>query len=116
MRNNLTKWAKNFHLFQGLIVNKNRTLENSKRFVIDFIEIPKINSSDKSRLEMINVKPSTQSEAILTSHNIFSLKDLSSFPFIRSDDEGCHINRNYIIVKREQYEILLNRIRIRMEI
>src|SRR5204863_3494591 len=54
------------------------------------------------------IKPSTKSEVILVSNNILSIKDLSTFPFIKSNGKS-YGNYIHYLVNCEQYEILLNR-------
>jgi hypothetical protein len=104
--NNLASWSIDFHLFQGLIFKQNREIEISKKIAMNFIEVPKINISDKSCLDVI--RPSTRLEVKLISNNILSVKDLNSFPFIENDVEG-YKDYSYILVRCEQYEILLNK-------
>ncbi|CAB4436188.1 unnamed protein product [Rhizophagus irregularis] len=103
--NNLISWAIDFNLFRGLIINQNCELEISKKIGIDFIKIPKVNLSDKSYLKAI--RPSTKLEVELISNNVFPIKNLNSFPFIKSDVE-IYEDFNYILVKFERYEILLS--------
>ncbi|CAB4378647.1 unnamed protein product [Rhizophagus irregularis] len=102
---NLISWITDFRLFYGLITNQNYKIEVSKEIAISFIEIPKINLSDKSYLKII--KPSTKSEFSLISSNIYSIKNFDSFPFIRNNVE-CYEDFNSILVKCERYEILLD--------
>ncbi len=106
---NLTKWVKDFHLLQGLIINRNYEIEISKKIALKFIKIPYLNPSDNSYLEMIN--SSTKLEANLISNNIFSIKNLSSFSFIKDNDisDISYGNYKHILVKNEKYEILLDR-------
>ncbi|GES80260.1 kinase-like domain-containing protein [Rhizophagus clarus] len=104
--NNLVSWITDFQLFQGLIFNQSCEIKLSKKIAIDLIEVPKVNMSDKSYLRMIS--PSTKLEVYLISNNIFSIKDLSTFPFIENDVE-VYKGYNHILVKCEQYEILLNK-------
>ncbi|RGB25101.1 hypothetical protein C1646_772206 [Rhizophagus diaphanus] len=108
MHNNLVSWIKDSQLFQGLLVNKNYKIVNSRKIVCDFIKIPEINLIDKFYLDVI--KPITKLEQRLISHDIFSIKDLSSFPFIRSQSSNVkdYEGYNHILVKRKKYEILLN--------
>jgi hypothetical protein len=103
------KWTNNFDLFKGLIINQNYEIKISKKFAINFDEIPKINLSDKTYSKMI--KPSTNLEVILISNNIFSIKNLNTFPFINNNNfiiknYNDHI---YNLFKYERYEILLNK-------
>jgi hypothetical protein len=102
--NNLMGWTEDYSLFQGLIVNKDDEIEISEKIAIDFTKIPKVNLRDKSYLEML--RPSTTSEVGLISGNIFSVRNLNIFPFTRNNPkayEGYHV-----LIKCEQYEILLN--------
>ncbi|RIA91150.1 hypothetical protein C1645_132029 [Glomus cerebriforme] len=103
--NNLLSWVIDFHLIQGFIINQNHELEISKKIAVHFIETPKVNFSDKSSLVMI--RPSTKLEAMLISNNIFSIKNLFSFPFIKNDVES-YGDYNHILVKLERHEIILN--------
>jgi hypothetical protein len=102
---NLICWTMDFYLFHGLIANQNYKIGLSKMIAIDFIKIPKINLSDKSYLKTI--RPSTKLEIGLISNNIVSIENLNSFPFITYDIESYE-GFNYILVKRECYEILLD--------
>ncbi|PKC72493.1 hypothetical protein RhiirA1_452260 [Rhizophagus irregularis] len=102
---NLISWITDFRLFYGLITNQNYKIEVSKEIAISFIEIPKINLSDKFYLKII--KPSTKLEFSLISSNIYSIKNFDSFPFIRNNVE-CYEDFNCILVKCERYEILLD--------
>ncbi|CAB5376202.1 unnamed protein product [Rhizophagus irregularis] len=102
---NLICWAKDFNLFHGLMTNQNYEMEISKKIAMDFVKLPKINLSNKSYLKMI--KPSTKLEVGLISSNIFSIENLSVFPFIKIDGESYE-DFYYILVKFERYEILLN--------
>ncbi|CAB5383744.1 unnamed protein product [Rhizophagus irregularis] len=108
MHNNLVSWIKDSQLFQGLLVNKNYKIINSRKIVCNFIKIPEINLIDKFYLDVI--KPITKLEQRLISHDIFSIKDLSSFPFIRSQSSNVkdYEGYNHILVKYKKYEILLN--------
>ncbi|POG78568.1 hypothetical protein GLOIN_2v1535580, partial [Rhizophagus irregularis DAOM 181602=DAOM 197198] len=45
-----------------------------------FTKIPDVDSSNNSYLKM--VRSTTKVEEFLTSNNIFSIKDIGSFPFI----------------------------------
>ncbi|GBC10195.1 hypothetical protein RclHR1_09420003 [Rhizophagus clarus] len=105
---NLFNWTKNFLLFQGFIITKNYEIEISKKIAVDFIKIPKIISSDKSYLKMI--RPSTNLEIGLISSNIFSIKNLSSFPIfpIIKGDVESYKDFYYILIKFEHYEIILD--------
>ncbi|PKK78260.1 hypothetical protein RhiirC2_730282, partial [Rhizophagus irregularis] len=68
------------------MTNQNYEIEISKKIAMDFIKLPKINLSNKSYLKMI--RPSTKLEVGLISSNIFSIENLSSFPFIKIDGES----------------------------
>jgi hypothetical protein len=105
VNDNLMSWTSDFKLFKGLIINKNHDIEISKKIAVSIIQIPKVNSSDKSYLELI--KPSTNLKAILISNNIFSFEDLSSFPFVKNDVKS-YGNYTHVVIKCEKYEILLN--------
>ncbi|CAG8720898.1 14275_t:CDS:2, partial [Funneliformis caledonium] len=103
----LARWIK--VLPQCLVINnKSYKLETSKKFAANFIKVPNIKSSDKSYLEF---RPTTKVEEELMINNIFSIKDLSSFPFvdrvIESDDSSY--DEYNLLVKLEKYEILINR-------
>ncbi|PKY57940.1 hypothetical protein RhiirA4_511248 [Rhizophagus irregularis] len=105
VNDNLIIWTKNFNLFQGLIINKNDEIEISKRIPVNIIEIPEVNSINKYYLELI--KPSTKLEFTLFSNHIFSIENLSTFPFIKNNDQiykGC----NHVLVKCEKRDIFLN--------
>ncbi|CAG8463831.1 12088_t:CDS:2 [Funneliformis caledonium] len=102
----LAKWIKNFHLFQGLAINKSYKIESSKKFAIKFKEVPEVNLRDESYFEIIN--PTTKLEEIFIFNKIFSVNNSRTFPFIKLDDFK---NMDYIhlVVKYEKYEILINR-------
>ncbi|PKY14691.1 hypothetical protein RhiirB3_508030 [Rhizophagus irregularis] len=102
---NLISWTIDFHLFQGLIINQDYITEISEKIAIDFIKIPKVNTSNKSCLKMI--RPSTKLEAYLISNNITLSEGISSFPFIKWDIEEYE-DFSYILVKFVHYEILLD--------
>ncbi|CAB5369868.1 unnamed protein product [Rhizophagus irregularis] len=108
MNDSLISWIKDFNLFHGLIINKNDEMVISKKIPVKFFEIPKITSNNKSYLKII--KASTKLEYTLASNNIFSIKNLSTFPFVKNNDnnhEG-YKGYNHVLVKCEKYEILLN--------
>ncbi|CAB4426327.1 unnamed protein product [Rhizophagus irregularis] len=105
MNDSLISWIKDFNLFHGLIINKNGEMVISKKIPVKFFEIPKITSNNKSYLKII--KASTKSEFTLASNNIFSIKNLSPFPFVKNNDNN-HEDYNHVLVKCEKYEILLN--------
>jgi TPR repeat protein len=104
---NLASWAEGFHLFQGLIINKNCEVKISKKIAINFIKVPEVNLSDKSYLKII--KPLTRLEVVLISNNIFSPNNLSSSPFIKSNNVKNYGDYTHVLIKCEQYEILLNK-------
>jgi hypothetical protein len=107
---NLRKWIKEFHLFQGLILDYHFKLKNSKKIAIEFNNIPNIYSNNKSYLEIR--KPSANLEKIVTLNNNFSVKDMRPFPLnkrvIESDDFSNRDNTHFR-VKCEKYKILLDR-------
>ncbi|GES80298.1 kinase-like domain-containing protein [Rhizophagus clarus] len=105
VNNNLISWTRDFNLFQGLIVNKHNGIEVSKKIPVDFIEIPKVKLYNKSYLKII--RPSTKLEFALISNNIFSIKNLSAFPFIQNNDKSYE-GYNYVFVECEKFEILFN--------
>jgi hypothetical protein len=105
INNNLMSWTRDFNLFQGLIINKYDEIEISKKIPVDFIEIPGVNSINKSYLKIS--EPSTKLEFTLIFNNIFSIKNLSAFPFIKNNNESYE-GYNHVLVKCEKYEILLN--------
>jgi TPR repeat protein len=112
VNNNLASWTRDFHLFQGIIFDKDYEMEISKKIAITFTKIPKINPSDLSYLKI--TKPSTNIEAFLISNNIYSTYNLKSFPFIIDNSiSGKHTkgyeNCTHILIKCEQYEIILNK-------
>ena len=76
---NLAKWVKDFHFLQGLVIDKYYKTEPSRKIAASFIKMPNVKLSDKSYLEI--VKPTTKMEESLIFNNIFSIKDISSFPF-----------------------------------
>src|SRR2546421_4980582 len=80
---NLTKWVKNFHLLQGLIINKHYEMEISKIMAVNLIELPKVNLRDNSYLG-IN-KPTMKLKENVISNNVSTISNIKSFPFIRSD-------------------------------
>ncbi|CAB4376582.1 unnamed protein product [Rhizophagus irregularis] len=107
VHDNLMSWTENFNLFQGLIFNNDHEIEISKKIAINFIEIPNVNlKNDKLYLKLTT--PSTNMEVILISNNIFSIKDLSTFPFIKSNTKEYE-DYAHILLKCERYEILLNK-------
>ncbi|GBC10312.1 hypothetical protein RclHR1_09510003 [Rhizophagus clarus] len=106
VNDNLISWANDFNLFHGLIINKNDGIEISKKIPVNFIEIPKVNSNNnKSYLKII--KSSTKLEFTLVFNNIFSIKNLSTFPFIKNNNKN-YGSYNHVLVKWEKYEIFLN--------
>jgi hypothetical protein len=104
---NLLRWINDFHLLKGLVINESHIIGYSKKFAINFVEAPKVNLSNKFYFEMTN--PTTQLEENLLLNNIFSIKNIRSFPFIKSDNGLSDKNSIHLIVKRERYEILINR-------
>jgi hypothetical protein len=105
VNDNLISWTKDFNIFHGIIINKNDEIEISKKIPVEFIKIPKVNSSNKSYLKII--KPSTKLEFSLISNNIFSIKNLTTFPFIKNNDKSYE-SYNHVHNKYEKYEILLD--------
>ncbi|GBC01725.1 hypothetical protein RclHR1_04300007 [Rhizophagus clarus] len=103
---NLASLAGDFQLFHGLTFDKNYEMETSKRIAIDFLKFPTVNQSEKSSLQII--KPSSQLEVILTSNSIYSIKNLNTIPFIKSNVKSYE-GYTHVLVKCEQYEILLNK-------
>ncbi|GBB86952.1 hypothetical protein RclHR1_01340019 [Rhizophagus clarus] len=106
VHDNLMSWTENFNLFQGLIFNNNHEIEISKKVAINFVEIPQVNFNDKSYCNLII--PSTNIEVNLISNKIFSTKDLSTLPFIKSNVKNYE-DHAHILLKCERYEILLNK-------
>ncbi|CAB4376498.1 unnamed protein product [Rhizophagus irregularis] len=106
MNDNLMSWANDFNLFQGLIINNNDEIEISKKIPVDIIKIPKVNLTNTSYMKII--KPSSKLELALISNNIFSIKNLSNFPFIKKNSDKSYEGYNHVLVKYEKYEILLN--------
>ncbi|CAB5369950.1 unnamed protein product [Rhizophagus irregularis] len=104
---NLIRWINDFHLLKGLTINESHIIRYSKKAAINFIEAPKVNLSNKSYFEMTN--PTTQLEENLLLNNIFSTKNIRSFPFIKSDNDLSDKDSIHLIVKHERYEILINR-------
>ncbi|PKC12131.1 hypothetical protein RhiirA5_412196 [Rhizophagus irregularis] len=105
IHNNLVNWVRDFRLFQGLLVRKIDKIENSKKIICNFIKIPEINLIDRFYLDII--KPVTKLEQRFISNNIFSIQNLSTFPFIKNNDESYE-GYSHVLVKYEKYEILLN--------
>ncbi|CAG8724934.1 8560_t:CDS:1, partial [Funneliformis mosseae] len=105
---NLTRFVKDFHLLHGLVMNK-REISIGKRIAINLIKIPEVSLDKKSYFEII--KPSTKLEDLLIFNNIFSIKEISAFPFIKMGDFDnlCIGNDSHLMVKCEQYEILINK-------
>ncbi|GBB88479.1 hypothetical protein RclHR1_01500009 [Rhizophagus clarus] len=104
---NMVKWTNNFDLFKGLIINQDCDIKISKKIAINFNEIPKVNSNDKVYSKMIT--PSTNLEVILISNNIFSIKNLNTFPFINNNIIKSYNDHIYNLFKYERYEITLNK-------
>jgi TPR repeat protein len=105
---NLLKWIKDFHFLQGIMITKFCKMEISKKNAANFIKLPKVKPSNKSRLEIIG--PTNKVEEFLIFNNIFSIKDLSPFPFINviQDDDLSYNDCNFL-VRFERYEIHTNR-------
>ncbi|RIA88009.1 hypothetical protein C1645_827011, partial [Glomus cerebriforme] len=106
VNDNLMSWTRDFNLFRGLIVNESDEIELSKKIPINIIEIPKVNSSNKSSLKMI--KPLTKFEFTLISNNIYTIENLKALPFIESNAKNYE-GFKHIIIQCEQYEIFLNK-------
>ncbi|CAB5386162.1 unnamed protein product [Rhizophagus irregularis] len=109
---NLTRWIKEFRLFQGQIINKHLELENSKKTAVNFINVPNVNSSDKLYLEMI--KPITTLEDFFKSNNVnkFLNKDMTLLPFIKNSIHSANLSYEdytHFMIKCERYRILLSK-------
>ncbi|CAB5215452.1 unnamed protein product [Rhizophagus irregularis] len=109
---NLTRWIKEFRLFQGQIINKHLELENSKKTAVNFINVPNVNSSDKLYLEMI--KPITTLEDFFKSNNVnkFLNKDMTLLPFIKNSIHSVNLSYEdytHFMIKCERYRILLSK-------
>ncbi|PKY55767.1 hypothetical protein RhiirA4_448493 [Rhizophagus irregularis] len=105
---NLARWIKELHLVQGLIISKHFELENYKKIAIDFINVPKVNSSDKSYLEFI--KPTPTLEEFLAFN--MSNEDMTLLPFIKKSAKSVDLSYcdyMHLMINCERYEILLNR-------
>ncbi|CAB4433379.1 unnamed protein product [Rhizophagus irregularis] len=103
---NLIRWISENNLFQGLIVDKHFELAFSKKIAVNFTKIPNVVSINKSYLKMI--RPTTKVEEFLTSSNIFSIKDIGSFPFIKEiirSENISHKDCTHLLVKLERYRI-----------
>ncbi|CAB4439766.1 unnamed protein product [Rhizophagus irregularis] len=87
----LTKFVKNFHLLQGLIINRYNEMKVSEKFVVNFIRLPELNPSNDFYLE-VN-KPT-----MINKIN----------PFVRSNDLDDRLNGIPLTIKYERYEVLLN--------
>ncbi|CAB4463067.1 unnamed protein product [Rhizophagus irregularis] len=87
----LTKFVKNFHLLQGLIINRYNEMKVSEKFVVNFIRLPELNPSNDFYLE---VNKSTMINKIN--------------PFVRSNDLDDRLNGIPLTIKYERYEVLLN--------
>jgi hypothetical protein len=103
----LIRWINKFHLLRGLKINDSYKMENSKKIAVTFIGVPKVILSDKSYFEMIN--PVTKLENDLISNNIFSIKNIESFPFIKKDNNFIDKDNIHLIIKCERYEIIINK-------
>ncbi|CAB5373518.1 unnamed protein product [Rhizophagus irregularis] len=107
MYDNLVNWADNLHLFKGLIINEDYKIRISKKIAVNLNKFPEVNLiSDRTYPKMI--MPSTNLEVILISNNIFSIKDLSTFPFIKNNVKN-YKDYIHILFKHERYEILFNK-------
>ncbi|POG73919.1 hypothetical protein GLOIN_2v1580744, partial [Rhizophagus irregularis DAOM 181602=DAOM 197198] len=107
MYDNLVNWADNLHLFKGLIINEDYKIRISKKIAVNLNKFPEVNLiSDRTYPKMI--MPSTNLEVILISNNIFSIKDLSTFPFIKNNVKHYE-DYIHILFKHERYEILFNK-------
>ncbi|CAB5215378.1 unnamed protein product [Rhizophagus irregularis] len=107
MYDNLVNWANNLHLFKGLIINEDYKIRISKKIAVNLNKFPEVNLiSDRTYPKMI--MPSTNLEVILISNNIFSIKDLSTFPFIKKNVKNYE-DYIHILFKNERYEILFNK-------
>ncbi|CAI2167331.1 5855_t:CDS:2 [Funneliformis geosporum] len=104
---NLTRFVKDFHLLHGLVMNK-REIKIGKKIAINLVKIPEVSSNNRSYFEII--KPSTKLEELLISNN-FSIKETSTFPFIKMGDfdDLCFGDNLHLMVKCERYEILINK-------
>ncbi|GBB86950.1 hypothetical protein RclHR1_01340017 [Rhizophagus clarus] len=107
VHDNLVSWTENFHIFRGLIIDKDYEIKISEKTIINFIEIPEVNLNEKIYLKII--EPSTNLETSLISNNIFSFKNLSTFPFTNNNHLKSYKDNVYILLKHERYEILLNK-------
>ncbi|CAB4426367.1 unnamed protein product [Rhizophagus irregularis] len=104
---NLVRWIKDFHFLQGTIITKFYKMEISEKNAASFIKLPIVKSNNKSYLEII--RPTKKVEEFLINNNIFSIKDVSSFPFISiiQSNDSSYGDYNFL-VKFEQYEIHIN--------
>ncbi|CAB4474360.1 unnamed protein product [Rhizophagus irregularis] len=103
---NLIRWINENNLFQGLIIDKHFELAFSKKIAVNFTKIPDVDSSNNSYLKM--VRSTTKVEEFLTSNNIFSIKDIGSFPFINEIIRSENISYKdctHLLVKLERYRI-----------
>jgi hypothetical protein len=108
---NLIGWIKNNHLFQGLIIDKHFELVLSKKIAINFPKIPNVESVNKSLMKII--RPTTKIEGFLISNNIFSIKDIESFPFIKEINKSENIgyeDYTHLFVRFEKYRIMFDAI------
>ncbi|PKB98603.1 kinase-like protein [Rhizophagus irregularis] len=105
---NLIRWIKELHLVQGLIINKHFELENKKKIAIDFINVPRVNPSDKSYLEMIKQTPTLEEFFISNMSN----KDMTLLPFIKNSVKSIDLsygNYKHFMINCERYDISLSR-------
>jgi hypothetical protein len=103
----LIRWIKDFHLLQGFVINKLHKIENSKKISINLTGIPTVKKIDNSYFEITN--PTSKLEEILISNNIFSNKNIESFPFLSIKINDFSKNNINFVVKCEKYEILLSK-------
>ncbi|GBC04071.1 hypothetical protein RclHR1_00550016 [Rhizophagus clarus] len=101
---NLLRWIKDFHFLQGIRVNKFYKMETTKKIAASLIKVPIVNPSKKSHLEII--RSTNKVEEFLISNNIYSIKVMSSFPFINMIQLDNLSSDDYnFLVKFEKYEI-----------
>ncbi|GBC51776.2 kinase-like domain-containing protein [Rhizophagus irregularis DAOM 181602=DAOM 197198] len=103
----LISWIKDFHLLQGFIINKLHKIENSKKISINLTGIPQVNEIDNSYFEITNA--TTKLEEIFISNNIFSNKNIGTFPFLFIKNDDFNKKNINFVVKSEKYEILISK-------
>ncbi|GBB86412.1 hypothetical protein RclHR1_12850005 [Rhizophagus clarus] len=103
----LVRWIKRFHILQGLIINNSHIIESSNKAAVIFTEVPKVVLRNKSYFEIRN--PTTELENNLISNNIFSIKNIESFPFININNDFRDQENIHLTVKCEQYIIVINK-------